>query len=188
MNCRNCKSCKDCVGRDIELGCVKDCNKYKCDNVIDSRCIYINCGADKIVINTTFSIPSCISLYEYVNYLTLMQTNLACVTCGSNSYSVTDLWVEKVANNVIKIVFTGIDGGCLNTGWNVVSYNIKIKDVNTSTLYTLTLYPNADNVYVQNVGSPIIVAGHKYEIYVITNTQSGTNTASCNSIKLRIKV
>jgi hypothetical protein len=187
MNCRDCKNCKDCVGRDIELGCVKDCNKYKCDNIIDSRCVYINCGADKIVVSTT-SIPSCISLYEYINYLTLIQTNPTCVSCGGNSYSVTDLWVEKIANNVIKVVFTGIDSSCLNTGWGVVNYDIKIKDVTTNTVYTLTLYPTADNIYVQNVGSPIIVAGHEYEIYVITNTQNGISTASCNSLTLRIKM
>jgi hypothetical protein len=187
MNCKDCKDYKDCVGRDIELGCVKDCNKYKCDSVIDSRCVYINCGADSVVVNT-ISIPSCISLYEYVNYLTLIQTNPTCVTCGGNSYSVTDLWVEKIGNNVIKVIFTGIDSMCLNTGWSVVNYTIKIKDVTTNTIYTLTLYPTADNTYVQNVGSPIMVVGHTYEIYVITNTQNGTNTASCDSIKLTVKM
>jgi hypothetical protein len=98
------------------------------------------------------------------------------------------LWVEKIANNVVKVIFTGIDSSCLNTSWSVVNYEIKIKDVTTNTVYTLTLYPTADNVYIQNVGSPIIVAGHEYEIYVITKTQSGTNIASCNSIKLKIKV
>lgn len=210
MNCKDCKDCKDCIGRDIELGCVKDCNKYKCDSIIDSRCVYINCGADfiNLKINQTvgpknnntadpsqtsslpnkFAIPSCISLYEYINYLTLIQTNPSCVTCGSNSHSVTDLWVEKVSSNVIKVVFTGIDSMCLNAGWNVVNYTIKIKDVTTTTVYTLTLYPTADNTYSQNVGSPIIVAGHTYEIYVITNTQNGTSTTSCDSIKLIVKM
>jgi len=187
MNCGDCKNCKDCIGRDIELGCVKDCNKYKCDSIIDSRCVYINCGADEIIINTTH-IPSCISLYEYINYLTLMQTNPTCVSCGNNSHSVTDLWVEKVSTNVVKVIFTGIDSSCLNAGWSVVNYDIKIKDVTINTNYTLTLYPTADNTYVQNIGSPIIVAGHEYEIYVITNTQNGTNTASCNSLTLKIKM
>jgi len=194
MNCNNCKNCKDCIGRNIELGCVKDCNKYKCDSIIDSRCVYINCAADFIISNSNIAsqpsqlIPSCISLYEYINYLTLIKTNPTCVTCGGNSYSVTDLWVEKIGSNVIKVIFTGINSSCLNTGWSVVNYTIKIKDVTTNTNYTLILYPTADNVYVQNIGSSIIVAGHEYEIYVITNTQNGTNTASCNSLTLKIKM
>jgi hypothetical protein len=203
MNCTDCKDCKDCIGRDIELGCVKDCDKYKCDSVIDSRCVYVNCGSDFINLgsgnnssNTTgqqnsingLVIPSCISLYEYVNYLTLMQTNPTCVTCGGNSYSITDLWVEKVSSNIIKVVFTGIDSLCLNTGWSVVNYTIKIKDVTTNTNYTITLYPTVNNTYTQNIGSPIIVPGHIYQVQVTTNTQNGTNTASCDSIKLIVKM
>jgi hypothetical protein len=203
MNCKDCKDCKDCIGRDIELGCVKDCNKYKCDSIVDSRCVYVNCGADAISfgnnnnsgnsvippsLSNSLTIPSCISLYEYVNYLTLIVTNPTCVTCGGNSYSVTDLWVEKVSSNVIKVVFTGINSSCLNTGWSVVSYTVKIKDVTTNTNYTLTLYPTADNTYTQNIGSPIMVPGHTYVIQVTTNTQSGTNTASCDSIKLIVKM
>jgi len=198
MACKGCKNkCKECTPYNVDLGCIKDCGKFKCDFEFDSRCVFINCDTDYIKYDKEFgnaavpgsqiTIPTCISLFEFFNYINLFITDRDCIRENHTSRSVTDLYITKNGSS-INISFTGVDASLLATGWSVVKYVIEIKDLSTNTIYTIDVFPNPTDQYNTSVGNPIIVVGHDYQIKVKTITSNGSSQSTCETINYIIKM